>query len=605
MATPGQFVRNQFLAPRLATAKVILLAVVLLPGCKRTVAPNTPERFAPRVNDTSLDAGDSATHASPPAWFAEYRLQPQFGVRTSGERDYFFPAVTGGGAALFDYDDDGRLDLYLLNNAGPGSTHVNRLFRQQESGAFHDVTEGSGLGVAGYGQGVAVADANNDGRLDVCLFEFGATRLFVQSAVGRFIEQTQCGIDNAHWSVSGCFFDYDRDGWLDLAVANYVEYDSKKTCAHRSGQRDFCGPDSMPPASLRLYRNITGERHGEDPVSEDERGQPRFIDVSLDSGVAQFRAPGLGVTCADVTEDGWPDILVANDGQPNWLFVNQRNGAFREEAELRGLAVNALGQAEANMGIAFGDVDGDGLDDCFITHLREESHRLWRQVEVGFFQDATAEANLHGGGARSTGFGTVLADFDLDGDLDLAIANGLVKRADGVAADADDFWSVYRERNMLFANQGRGRFLNVSSANAPFCSDAGVYRGLCCGDIDNDGMVDLVVTRIDGPTRILLNVAPRNGHWLMVRAVDRDLRRDAYGAEVIVVSGGATWRRLIQPGSSYACSSEPRAHFGLGDHDIIDRIEVRWPDGEREAFHDVSLDRQVTLERGAGRPQPD
>jgi enediyne biosynthesis protein E4 len=328
----------------------------------------------------------------------------------------------------------------------------------------------------------------------------------------------------------------------------------------------------------------------------------RFEDVTLKAGLGRLPGPGLGVVCADFNGDGWPDIFVANDGQPNYLWVNQKDGTFKEEAVVRGLALNGLGQTQGNMGIALGDVDGDGIFDVFVTHLTEETHTLWKQGPRGIFQDRTAAMGLASPRWRGTGFGTVLADFDHDGALDLAIVNGRVGRGPPAgAATLGPFWSRYAQCNQLFVNDGRGTFRDISAHDAAFCEAAAVSRGLACADLNGDGALDLLVTTIAGPARLYRNIAPKRGHWLLVRALDPALRRDAYGAEVTVYAGGRRWLRCMNPGYSYLCSNDPRAHFGLGQAERVDAIEVIWPDGAAEAFPGQSVDQVVVLRKGEGK----
>jgi hypothetical protein len=325
----------------------------------------------------------------------------------------------------------------------------------------------------------------------------------------------------------------------------------------------------------------------------------------MKAGLGRLSGPGLGVFCADFNGDGWPDIFVANDARPNHLWINQRDGTFKEEAVARGIAYNAMGKAEANMGIAIGDVDGDGLFDVFVTHLTDETNTLWKQGPRGMFQDRTVGLGLANPRWRGTGFGTVLADFDHDGVPDLALVNGRVKRPTATAATgsgaASSFWGPYAERNQLFANEGNGRFRDISPHNGPFCGSASVSRGLVCGDIDGDGALDLLVTSISSPARLYRNVAPKQGHWLMIRALDPALRRDAYGAEITVRANGRRWVRLINPGYSYLCSNDPRAHFGLGKASRVDEIEVLWPDGSAEVFSGRAADQIVELRKGEGK----
>jgi hypothetical protein len=515
---------------------------------------------------------------------------------------FFMPETVGSGAALFDYDNDGRLDIYLLQNAGPKSTSVNRLFRQGVDGKFSDVSAGSGLDVAGYGMGVAVGDVNNDGWPDVLVTEYGGVRMFLNQGGGRFIEITKsAGLDNPQWGTSAAFFDYDRDGWLDLVIANYIDYLESEKCFDRAGQPEYCGPNSRPGTVSRLFHNLGRVTAGMNQLV-------RFEDVTVKSGLGDLPGPGLGVVCADFDGDRWPDILVANDAKPNCLWINQRNGTFRNEAARRGIAYNAMGGADANMGIACGDVDGDGLLDIFITHLTEENNALWKQGPRGLFQESTAMAGLVNTAWRGTGFGTVFADFDHDTFPDLAIVNGRVRRASSTSGTAriipelGPHWSAYADRNQLFANAGQGKFRDVSRENQPFCGTHMVGRGLACGDIDGDGAIDLLVTAIAAPARLYRNVAPRRGHWLIVRAIDPALgSRDAYGAEVSVQAGGRRQVAWINPGHSYACSNDPRAHFGLGQATRAEVITVLWPDGKQESFAGSMADQSIVLRRGQGQ----
>ena len=548
-----------------------LLAACLVCGCSRTPTPSARE----------VPSG--------PAWFED--ITERSGLRFTHDagrspETYFFPKVIGSGAAFFDFDNDGRLDVYLVQNGGPESTSTNRLFHQLPDGTFEDVSAGSGLDVAGYGMGVAVGDVNNDGLPDVLLTEYGRVRLFLNQGGGKFRDVTaQAGLDNPHWGTSAAFFDYDRDGWLDLVIVNYVDYDPTKPCGSVVGRLDFCGPHAFRGTVARLFRNLGASG--------------RFEDVTVKSGLGQASGAALGVVCADFDGDGWPDILVANDGAANHLWINQRNGTFKEEALLRGLAYDGVGAAQANMGIALGDVDGDGLPDVFITHLPSELPVLWKQGPAGFFQDRTGAAGLTAARYRGTGFGTAFGDFDNDGSLDLAVVNGAVRHGGSPPPDGGTFWDRFAERNQLFANDGTGRFRDICPANPAFCARPAVSRGLVVGDVNNDGALDLLVTSINGPARLFRNVAPKQGHWLLVRAVDPALGgRDAYGAKITVQAGERRWVRDINPGYSYLSSNDPRAHFGLGGVDRVDAIDVIWPDGTAERFPPRGVDQVITLQKG-------
>jgi enediyne biosynthesis protein E4 len=509
---------------------------------------------------------------------------------------YFMPQSMGSGAAFL-FDPDDTLYVYLLQNAGPDSKSVNRLYKRTPEGTFQDVTEGSGLGVTGYNMGVAVADVNNDGLPDVLLTQYGGIKLFLNQGGGRFTDVTEeAGLSNPLWGTSAAFLDYDRDGWLDLVIVNYVDYNPKSECVSPWGVKDFCGPQGLPGTCSKLFRNL-GPGMGPD-------GKParvRFEDVSFASGIGRKPGPGLGVVCADFDGDGWPDIFVANDGEPNGLWINRRDGTFADEAASRGVALTAMGKAYAGMGVALGDVDNDGLLDLYVTHLGHETNTLWKQGPRGRFRDRSVAAGLTATRWRGAGFGTLMADFDLDGSLDLAVVNGRVNRVGPPGGEDLGFWSAYAERNQLFANDGTGKFRDLSAANKALCGRWNVGRGLACADVDGDGAPDLLVTAVGARARLFRNVAPGRGHWLKVRALDPKCKRDAYGAEVRIKAGGVERLRLVNPAESYLCSGSPIAHFGLGREDHVESVTVTWPDGTKEVFDGGAADRSLVLRKGEGR----
>jgi enediyne biosynthesis protein E4 len=561
----------------------LLLAVFLAAGCARPPGPG------PIV----------ANEPDGPPWFEDVtdRVGLTFRHHAGPTGSYFMPQVMGSGVALLDADNDGRLDILLLNNS-PGTGAQHALFLQQPDGTFRDASAGSGLDVAGHGMGVAVGDFDNDGRADVYISQYGGGRLFRNLGGGRFEDVTAAAaVALPHWGTSCAFLDYDRDGWLDLVVVNYVDYDPSQPCVAASGQADFCHPRQFPGTAARLFRNRA--------LGADGRWAG-YVDVTAEAGLAGARGNGLGVACADFTGDGWPDIFVANDARPNHLWVNQHDGTFKEEAVARTVAHNAAGNVEANMGVVAADLAGAGRLDLFVTHLAEERHTLWRQDVPGRFRDETAASGLGNPRWRGTGFGTAAADFDHDGWLDLAVVNGRVTRSrltDGAPpADLSAFWQPYAERNQLFAGTGGGQFRDVSPDSPAFAGRPGVYRGLAWGDLDNDGAMDLVVSAVEGPARVYRNVAPKKGHWVGVRALDPGRNRDALGAAVTVAAGGRTWLGLANPGQSYCSSGDPRVHFGLGPAAAVDEFRVDWPDGTREVFAGGPADRYVTLARGRGRP---
>ncbi len=575
------------------TVKRVGLGLLVLAGAAAAIIwwrTRTPEPPPPAKTEPAA--------ADP--WFVD--VTDEWGldfVHDAGELGtYSMIQQVGSGAALFDFNNDGLLDIYLLQNGGPKG-QPNRLYMQTADKKFKDVSKGSGLDIPGHNMGVAVGDVNNDGWVDVLITQYDGIKLFLNNkGDGTFTDVTiEAGLSNPAWSTSAAFFDYDRDGWLDLIVVSYVDYDPTWPCYGPAGQRDYCAPKTFKGRVSRLFHNISGS-----PSGPNKDSRVRFEDVTESSGLGKIPGPGLGVVCADFNGDGWPDIFIANDGAPNRLWINQKkNNAFKEEAVIRGIAYSGMGQAYAGMGVALGDVDGDGLFDIFVTHLTEETHTLWKQGPRGLFRDRTAEAGLTSGSWRGTGFGTLLADFDHDGALDLAIVNGRVS----ARAAVDDwslgsYWSYYGDRNQLFAGDGRGNFKDISPGNTSFSGNYNVGRGLVLGDIDGDGAPDLLVPSIGGRARIFRNVAPKKGHWLHVRAVDPSLNRDAYGAEVRVTAGNRTWTAWLNPAQSYLSSGDAGAHFGLGNVDYIEAVEVLWPNGDWEKFSGTKADQRLLLRKGKG-----
>lgn len=566
---------------------LISLLVLFLAGCESKVAPSI-------VSSSAASPSTPTQYGFAGPWFED--VTKKWGIdflqQPGSTEGYPMPQINGTGVAMLDFDADGRLDLYFLQGAGADSPHANRLYRQSTPGDFTDVSQDSGLDIKAVCTGVAVGDVNNDGLPEVLVNSDQGTQLFLNLGQGKFKDITaESGVKNSLWATSATFFDYDRDGWLDLFVANYVESDPTKVCKNPQGDVDYCPPVAFQGTLSKLYHHL----------GQSDDGAIRYEDATESAGLA-MPGPALGVIAGDFTADGWPDLLVANDAQPNWLWVNMQNGNFMEEGGQRGVSVSAAGVPEGNMGIAFGDADGDGLLDLFVTHLDRESHTLWRQIPHGMFVDQSRSSTILAADMRGTGFGTVMQDFDHDGDVDVAIVNGRVVK--GKPANQEllgEHFSQYAERNHVFMNDGTGKFSNVSEHNAAFCGQAGVYRGLACGDLDNDGALDLIVTRIGSPARVLRNIAGDRGHWLTVRALDPALKRDAFGAEVVVRAGKQQWVRRVQSDGSYQSASSPLAHFGLGKVSEVDAVEVQWPDGSREVFPGVKANQAIECVKGSGK----
>src|SRR5215216_3721935 len=452
---------------------------------------------------------------------------------------FFLPEIMGAGAALFDYDNDGDLDVYLVQGSTiepadkPGSTMFpwrdavsprGRLFRNELNLSrklqFSDVTEKSGILATGYGMGVAAGDINNDGWSDLYLTNLGSNQMYLNKGDGTFVDVTKStNTDDPRWSTSASFVDYDRDGWLDLMVVNYAHFSpaNSPNCYAATSARDYCTPRAFRAPGNRLFHNL---------------GNGKFADVTSESGVDKEFGHGLGVISADFNDDGWPDLYVANDGDPNQLWLNQKNGTFKNEALLAGAAVNRDGKAEAGMGVDAGDFDASGTEDIFITHLMDETNTLFTNLGDAVFEDHTRASGLGMPERRFTGFGTLFFDYDNDGWLDLLVVNGAVQLLPDLIRKGDPF--PLGQPRQLFRNTGRGSFTEVSDQAGPSLQMLEVGRGSAFGDVDNDGDTDVLVTNNNGPVRLLLNEPGNRNHWLGLRLVDKS-GRDMLGASVEVV----------------------------------------------------------------------
>jgi hypothetical protein len=640
-------------APR--TLHAAILRAVLLAGLL-AVAGCGGNPGAPEAGSTDAGAGvtgsaDGATPAAappPPATPAAAGPETALFVDRAAEvgvdfvhfngmtGDFYYSEIMAGGAALFDYDQDGDLDLYLTQGhlLGPDRSLdqalfppryplplSDRLYRNDlEVGAdgtrtlrFTDVTEESGVAVTrGYGMGVAVGDYDNDGWPDLHVQNWGAPNQLLRNrgagADGRvtFEDVTaEAGVGERRWGLASAFFDYDRDGWLDLYVANYLDYTYgiHKECVNDLGLRDYCGPASFEPMPDVLYRN-------RGPGAD---GRVTFEDATVRAGLVQNPGPGLGVATGDYDGNGWPDVYVANDEYPNNLLLNQGPGAdgevtFRDDALLAGCAMNSEGQAEAGMGVSAADFDNDLDEDLFVAHLNQETNTLYRNDATGNFRDQTIEAGLGAPSFDSTGFGAGFFDYDNDGWLDVVVANGAIQTIEELLV-ADDPFPLH-QKNQLFHNLGGDsgalRFEEVTDRAGAAFQLSEVSRGAAFGDVDDDGDVDVVIHNNAGPVRLLINQVGQDRRWVGVRVVGGSPERDMLGAWVELRAPGPPRARRVRTEGSYASANDPRVVFGLGDLELAPgvaaRLRVTWPDGSREEWDGVPIDAYTTLRQGSGSP---
>ena len=554
------------------TLLLAALACLWLPGCSG--ASSTPPPSQPAADQE---------------WFDEHAAESGIDfVHFNGmSGQFYYPEIMGPGVGLLDYDNDGDLDLYLVQGQmlgrgknvkdalfPPKGALRDRLFRNdltvgpdgQRRLRFTEVTAETGINIATYGMGVAAADIDNDGFVDI--YRTGLTEgvMLRNNGNGTFSDVTaKTGTSNkGGWGVSAAFVDIDRDGWLDLYVGNYLVYslDGDIDCVALTGQPDYCPPNSYRPQPDKLYRN---------------RGNGTFVDVSgaaLESGAY---GPALGVSTADFNNDGWLDIYVGNDGMANQLWMNQKNGTFKDMAFLNGAAVNGQGNAEASMGVDAGDFDNDGDEDLFVTNWLAQMNILYQNAGDGVFEDRKAASGLGAPSLAKTGFGTAWFDYDNDSWLDLITLNGSVSTIEAQARANDPF--PLKMLNQLYRNLGNGRFEDVSAQGGEPFTLLDVSRGAAFGDIDNDGDVDVVVGTTSGPTRLFLNNIGNRSHWLGLRLTGVT-GRDMIGARVSVVrtSGPALMRRARSDGS-YASANDPRVLVGLGASTDPVTVRVQWPDG--------------------------
>jgi hypothetical protein len=542
-----------------------------------------------------------ASGAAP--WFTDRAAESGLAfVHTNGATGrYFYPEILGPGVALFDYDADGDLDIYLpqgraLAAASPPATPTvsARLYRNDLAVApdgtrqlrFTDVSSGSGLVGPEFALGAATGDVDNDGLPDLYVTGVGGNRLFRNNGDGTFADITTASgtANTGGLAVSAAFVDLDRDGWLDLYVANNVEYsvDNRTVCPNPAGAPDYCPPQIYGGQPDRLYRNT---------------GRGRYRDVTATALPGLVARPGLGVSTADFDGDGWVDIFVANDGEPNFLWMNQRDGTLKETGLPAGVALTGEGRAEASMGVDAGDFDNDGDEDLMVTELTGQGTNLYINDGAAHFRDASAASRLGGPSQPYTGWGTAWFDYDNDGWLDVLAVNGTIIAQERRAASA----FPYDQRKLLFRNLANGHFDAVTGRAGPELAQSASGRGAAFGDVDNDGDVDVLVGNDRGPVELLVNELGAAAHWLGLRLVGRD-GRDMLGARVAVMRAGqpVLWRRVRSDGS-YGSASDPRVLAGLGASNAAPSVRVRWPDGQEEAWTSVPADTWTTLKQGAGQ----
>lgn len=604
--TPSPYSQRRQRRSRFISA-LVLLCVIVAACSPRDDRNSTP------VSTASTATSDRASTAND--WFVDRTADTglDFAYFNGMAGDFYFPEMMGGGVALFDYDNDGDLDVFFAQGRmlGTGKTVEQaiipprslplrgRLYRNDltihadgtRTLHFTDVTAQSGIDASGYGMGVATGDFNNDGCVDLYLTNFGANRLYRNNCDGTFSDVSQAsGVSDPGWSVSASFVDYDRDGWLDLYVGHYVDYNlaADQKCTGLTGRRDYCTPAVYAARTDRLFHN---ERNG------------TFVDVTAKALIGGTFGPALGVSAADFNGDGWPDIYVANDGKPNLLWMNQRNGTFKNMGLLSGTALSADGKAKGSMGVDAGDFDNDGDDDLFMTQLPTEGSNLYVNDGSGLFEDKSSASGLGPATMGYTGFGTAWLDFENDGWLDLFAANGSIEAQSRKLNEK----FPYDEQNLLFRNLRDGRFENVSGRAGAAFGRSAVGRGVAFGDIDNDGDIDMVISSMHQPASLLINNVANRSHWLGLRLIgcgSSSCRapRDMIGAKVQIVraSGPTLWRHVHTDGS-YASASDPRVVVGLGDSTDPPLVRVTWPDGTPEEFPQAAIDRWVVLKQGEGR----
>lgn len=507
----------------------------------------------------------------------------------------------GSGVALLDYDNDGWLDIYLLNGStfaalkGEEAPPRAMLFHNNHDGTFTDVTAKAGVANERWGFGVAVADYDHDGWPDIYVSNFGKNRLYHNNHDGTFTDVAEkAGVALGGWSTGATWGDYDRDGKLDLFVPGYVKFDPASPpiagkggippgfCQFR-GVNVMCGPRGLPGEGDHLFHN---------------NGDGTFTDVSVKAGVADPRGYyGLSSVFVDVDDDGWPDLLVANDSVPKFLYRNKHDGTFEDISYLSGFALNDEGREQAAMGIAVGDYNRDGRVDFCVTNFSDDYNTLYRNDGDASFSDVSYAAGIANATIPFLGWGTGFLDYDNDGLSDLFFANGHVYPG----VDKQDWGTTWGQRPLLFRNEDGSKFTEVPATTGTGLADVVSARGAAFGDLFNDGHIDVVLNVMDSPPVLLRNVVHNGNHWLTLKLIGaRKSPRDAIGAKVFVTAAGVRQRADVFSGGSYSSTSDPRVHFGLGTATRIDNVEILWPDGSKEEAQVPAVDRVLTVTEGKG-----
>jgi enediyne biosynthesis protein E4 len=510
---------------------------------------------------------------------------------TQTEEKYYLETM-GTGVAWIDYDQDGLMDLYFVQSAAtdlykPPHPIRSALYRNNGDETFTDVTDKAGVGGEGhYGQGVAVGDFDNDGYPDLYVTGYGRAILYHNNGNGTFTDVTaKAGVaDEGGWSTSAGWFDYDKDGWLDLLVTNYIEWSPKNNlwCGERRpGYRSYCHPGNYKGQRIKLYHN---------------NHDGTFTDVSDASGVGKPEAKGMGVVLADFNNDGWPDIAVANDSWPNFLFINKHNGTFEDVSLVSGLAASEDGRYEAGMGIDAADVDGDGWMDVYITHLDFELNRLYRNSQDGTFTDETFRSRIGNKAVLLSGVAAKFLDYDNDGWNDILQLNGAM--LDNVSLYHGEV--SYKEPLLMYRNLGKGEFDKVSDSLGSDFMRPIVGRGLATADYDNDGDIDIVTNNRGDFPSLLRNDGGNANNWLTVQLVGTKSNRDGVGASLKLTSEGLVEVEQAKGGMSYMSASDPRIHFGLGKRAKLASLEITWPSGQVDRLTNIPINQIITVKEGAG-----